>query len=573
PLFSLQAVEGKMFKPLALTIMYAMAGSLLVSLTITPVLASYFLKQSKDPEGDNSAIKAVKKIYMPILDKVLAHKKKVALIAAAAFFVSLLGFKFAGTEFLPYLDEGSIALNIVKFPTASLDESKKVGEMAEKILLEFPEVKTVVTKTGRAEIAEDPMGPEQNDLFIMLKPRKSWKTRSKEELMAAMSGKLSRIPGIKLNFSQPIALRVNELISGVKSDVAVKLFGYDLNILAETAEEIEHIIGDIKGAADVKVEQIAGFLQLDIEIDRRAIARYGINVSDINEVVETAIGGKVATTLYEEDKRFDILVRFPEERRNDEKSIGNILIQSPGGQKIPLAQLAKISIVEVPAQISREAGLRRVVVECNVRGRDMGSFIREARSKILPVEKSLPSNYFISWGGQFENQQRAMKTLSLVMPAVILLIFLMLFSAFGSFRPALLVMLNLPFALVGGIAFVLLFKITLSVSAVVGFIALFGTAVENGTVLVTFFSRLRREGLSLEEAIKKGCELRLRPLLLTTLTTMFGLLPLLWASGPGAEIQKPLAVVVLGGLVSSWVLTLIVLPALYGWFEKEEVEF
>jgi cobalt-zinc-cadmium resistance protein CzcA len=572
PLFSLQAVEGKMFKPLALTIIYAMAGSLLVSLTITPVLASLFLKRSKD-QGDNLATRIMKKLYMPLLDKVLAHRKKVALAAVVIFLVSLLGFKFVGTEFLPYLDEGSIALNIVKFPTSSLEESRKVGEMAEKILLEFPEVKTVVTKTGRAEIAEDPMGPEQNDVFIILNEHKYWKAKSKEELISKMSEKLIRIPGIKLNFSQPIALRVNELISGVKSDVAVKLFGYDLAVLAKTSEEIEHIIGGIKGAVDVKVEQIAGFLQLDIVIDRKAIARFGINVSDINEVIETAIGGKTATTLYEEDKRFNILVRFPEERRNDEKSIGNILITASNGQKIPLAQLAKISIVEVPAQISREAGLRRVVVECNVRGRDMGSFIREAQAKLLPIEKSLPSNYFISWGGQFENQQRAMKTLTLVMPVVILLIFIMLFSAFGSFRPALLVMLNLPFALVGGIAFVLLFKITLSVSAVIGFIALFGIAVENGTVLVTFFSQLRREGMPLEEAIKKGCELRLRPLLLTTLTTMFGLLPLLWASGPGAEIQKPLAVVVLGGLISSWLLTLIVLPALYGWFEKEEVEF
>jgi cobalt-zinc-cadmium resistance protein CzcA len=366
---------------------------------------------------------------------------------------------------------------------------------------------------------------------------------------------------------------VNELISGVKSDVAVKVFGYDLSILAEKAEAIERAISEIRGATDVKLEQIAGFLQLDIDIDRKAIARYGINVHDINEMVEMAVGGKVATTVYEEDKRFNILVRFPEERRSDEKAIGNILIPAPSGAKIPLSQLARISIVEVPAQISREGGWRRVVVECNVRGRDIGSFVQEAKTKVAQVEKSLPPNYFINWGGQFENQERAMRALSIVVPVVILIIFVMLFSAFGSFRPAALIMFNLPFALVGGILFVLLFKVTLSVSAAVGFITLFGTAVENGIVLVTFFSQLRREGLSLDDAIKKGCELRLRPLLLTTLTTMFGLVPLLWASGAGAEVQKPLAVVVLGGLISSWCLTLIVLPALYGWFEKEEVEF
>ncbi|HAZ10605.1 MAG TPA: CusA/CzcA family heavy metal efflux RND transporter [Candidatus Omnitrophica bacterium] len=572
PLFSLQEVEGKMFKPLALTIIFAMLGSLLVALTVTPVLCSYFLKPAKIEE-DNFWIRQVKKFYLPVLDKVLKRKKAAAVIAVIIFTAAMIGFKFVGTEFLPYLDEGSIALNIVKFPTSSLEESKHVGELAEKMLLEFPEVKTVVTKTGRAEIAEDPMGPEQNDVFIMLKPKKYWKARSKQELIEQIDKKLSIIPGIKLNFSQPIALRVNELISGVKSDVAVKIFGYDLRLLSEKAEEIEHVISGIRSAADVKLEQIAGFLQLDIDIDRKTIARYGINVSDINEVVETAIGGKVATMLFEEDKRFGILVRFPEERRADEKSIGNILISSPSGEKIPLAQLAKIAINEVPAQISRENGGRRVVVECNVRGRDIGSFVKEAKKKIASIEKNFPPNYFLIWGGQFENQERAMKTLSIIVPIVILVIFIMLFSALGSFRPALLVILNLPFALVGGIFFVLLFKITLSVSAVVGFIALFGTAVENGIVLVTFFSQLRREGLGLNEAIKKGCELRLRPLLLTTLTTMFGLVPLLWASGPGAEIQKPLAVVILGGLISSWCLTLIVLPALYGWFEKEEIEF
>jgi len=572
PLFSLQAQEGKMFKPLAITIMFVMSGSLLVALTITPVLCSFFLKGAKIQE-DNFGLRIVKRFYMPLLDKVLKHKKTTAIIACSIFVISMLGFKFVGTEFLPYLNEGSIALNVVKFPTSSLDESKKVGELLEKLLLKFPEVKTVVTKTGRAEIAEDPMGPEQNDLFIMLNPRKLWKAKSKQELIETMNKELSQIPGIKLNFSQPIALRVNELISGVKSDVAVKISGYDLRILSEKAEEIEHIVSEIKGATDVKLEQIAGFLQLDIEIDRKAIARYGINVSDISEVVETAIGGKIVTTLYEEDKRFAVLVRFPEDRRSDENAIGNILIPAPSGQKIPLAQLAKISVVEVPAQMSREAGMRRVVVECNVRGRDIGSFVREAKTKVAQIEKSLPPNYFMSWGGQFENQQRAMKTLSIVVPMVILLIFILLFSAFNSFRPALLIILNLPFALTGGILFVLLFKITLSVSAAVGFIALFGIAVENGIVLVTFFSQLRREGLSLDDAIRKGCELRLRPLLLTTLTTMFGLVPLLWATGSGAEIQKPLAVVVLGGLISSWCLTLIVLPALYGWFEKEEVEF
>jgi len=572
PLFSLQAVEGKMFRPLALTLMYVMAGSLLVALTITPVLGSIFIRAEKTTR-DNFAIRIIQKGYLRLLDKVLEHKKKTAFIAALIFCISLFLFKFVGTEFMPYLDEGSIAINVVKFPTASLEESKRIGIKIEKLLLEFPEVKTVVSKTGRAEISEDPMGPEQSDSFIMLQPKSQWRFPSKAALIKAFEEKLSILPGLKLNFTQPIALRVNELISGIKSDIAIKIFGYDLDILKEKAEEIEHAIAGIRGAEDVKVEQISGLLQLDIDIDRQAIARCGINVADVNDVVETAIGGKVVSTMYEGDRRFAIFVRFPERKRKGIQDIGNILVSNPNGVKIPLAQLATITEGEFPAQISRENSMRRVVIECNVRGRDIGSFVAEAQGKIQPIEATLPHDYFITWGGQFENQQRAMRTLSIIVPLVVLIIFVMLFSAFGSVKPALLVILNLPFSLIGGIFFVFLFKITLSVSAVIGFIALFGVAVENATVLVSFFIQLRRQGLTINEAIRQGCALRLRPLLLTTLTTMFGLLPLLWATGAGAEIQKPLAVVVIGGLISSWCLTLIVLPALYGWFEKEVVEF
>ncbi len=569
PLFALQAVEGKMFKPLAWTLIFAMSGSLITSLTIIPVIGSYLIRGNTTGE-DNAVIRWIKKLYLPALCAVISHRRTTTVISALVFAVSVFLFTRVGTEFLPYLDEGSIALNVVKYPTVSLDESKRIGNAIEKLLLEFPEVSTVVTKTGRAEIAEDPMGPEQNDLFIMLKPKQHWKAASKMELIGAMDKKLGAILGVKLNFSQPIALRVNELISGIKSDVAVKIFGYDLGILAEKTEEVEHILSSIRGAKDVKAEQISGFLQFDIEIDRSATARHGINVSDINDIVETAIGGKSVSAIYEEDRRFNISVRFPEERRNSAAAIENILIPSPGGQKIPLAQLAQIKLIEAPNQISHENGMRRVVVECNVRGRDIGSFIAEAQAKTGPIEKSLPSGYFISWGGQFENQARAMKTLLIVVPIVIFTIFVLLFSAFGSLKPALLVILNLPFSWVGGIVTVLLFQITLSVSAVVGFITLFGIAVANGTVLVAFFIQLRKEGVPLKEAIVRGCEIRLRPLLLTSLTAILGLIPVLWASGPGAEIQKPLAAVVMGGLVSSLCLTLLVLPTLYGWFEDEE---
>ncbi|MBF0217441.1 MAG: efflux RND transporter permease subunit [Candidatus Omnitrophica bacterium] len=569
PLFALQSVEGKMFKPMAFTLIFAMAGSLLISFTIVPVIGSYFIRGSAKNE-ESAVIRWVKRFYMPLLQKAIRARKTTALFALFLFIVSILLFRFVGTEFLPYMDEGSIAINIVKFPTVSLEESKRIGDQIEKMLLEFPEVGTVVTKTGRAEIAEDPMGPEQNDVFVMLKPKKLWKARSKMELIAQMEAKLLELPGIKLTFSQPIALRVNELISGIKSDVAVKVFGYDLALLAEKAEEIEHIIGGIHGAKDIKVEQIAGFLQLNIDIDRAAIARYGINVSDVNEIIETAVGGKAAGTVYEEDRRFDLVVRFPETRRNSEKAIGDILVTSPHGQSVPLGQIARIDLVEAPNQISRENGMRRVVIEANVRGRDIGSFISEAQKKIGKVEKELPSGYYIDWGGQFENQERAMRTLSVVVPVVMLIIFILLFSAFGSLKPAVLVLMNLPFALVGGIFTVLIFKITLSVSAVVGFITLFGIAVANGTVLVAFFIQLRREGMGLNEAIVKGCEVRLRPLLMTSLTATLGLVPVLLATGPGSEIQKPLAAVVMGGLVSSFALTMFVLPVLYGWIEKGE---
>nr|HPM43093.1 CusA/CzcA family heavy metal efflux RND transporter [Candidatus Omnitrophota bacterium] len=352
PLFALQAIEGKMFKPLAWTLIFAMTASLFVSLTIVPVISSYFIRGGKSKE-DNPAIRWIKRFYLPVLRFAVAKKHMTAMIAFVVLVVSVFLFRFVGTEFLPYLDEGAIALNIVKLPTVSLDESVRIGETVERLLMEFPEVSAVITKTGRAEIAEDPMGPEQNDLFIMLKPKNFWKAKSKAALIESMDKRLGRIPGIKLNFSQPIALRVNELISGIKSDVAIKIFGYDLARLEKTAEEIEHIISGIDGAHDVKVEQVSGFLQLDIDIDRAAIARYGVNVSDINNIVEAAIGGKSVGTVFEEDRYYSLAVRFPEERRSSEQDIANILVPASRGERIPLAQLARIRVIETPNQISR----------------------------------------------------------------------------------------------------------------------------------------------------------------------------------------------------------------------------
>ena len=563
PLFTLEQMEGKMFKPLATTMCFAMAGSLVAALTIVPVLCSLFLK-GHTTTRDNFSIRVLKIVYLPVLSLALRFRWVTVTVAVTLFGATLFLIPRLGTEFLPQLDEGSLAINVVRLPSASLEGSVAVGTVMEQRLLKFPEVETVVTKTGRAEISEDPMGPEQNDLVIMLHPEKEWKTgRTKEELVDAIKADLAVIPGVRLSFSQPIALRVNELISGVKSDLAVKVYGPDLDALKPQADKIAAIMGGIRGAEDVKVEQISGAAQVEVIADRKAIARYKIDLADINELIETAVGGKVATTMIEGQMRFAVLVRFPERARNDIEALGRLLVPAPDGTRVPLARLAKIVETESPAQVSREKGMRRVVVECNIRGRDMGSFVAETQSSLQSLTQALPTGYFIEYGGQFENQQRAMKRLGVVVPVSILLIFLMLFSALGSVRSAFLVIVNLPFALVGGILTMIALKINLSVSTAIGFIVLFGTAVENGVMLVTFFNQLRQEGLSTADAVRRGCELRLRPLMMTTLTTLLGLVPMMYATGSGSEIQKPLAAVILGGLASSLVLTLIVLPAIY----------
>jgi cobalt-zinc-cadmium resistance protein CzcA len=563
PLFTLEQMEGKMFKPLATTMCFALLGSLVVALTIVPVLCSVFLP-AKKKTTENIVTRSLQRVYNPALLFALKHRRATVAAAVFVFAATMPLIPFLGMEFLPQLDEGAIAINVVRLPSASLQGSVTVGTFMEQRLAKFPEVETVITKTGRAEISEDPMGPEQNDVFIMLYPESSWNTgRSKADLITAIQKDLSQIPGLRLSFSQPIALRVNELISGIKSDLAIKIFGPDLDILKENANQVAAIVGTIEGAEDVKVEQISGFAQVEIVPDRKAIARHKINLADINQIIETAIGGKVATTIVEGQMRFSALVRFPEKYRNNIEALRTILVPSPEGPRVPLGRLARIEEVEAPAQISRENSMRRVVVECNIRGRDMGSFVSEARELLKPIMASLPNGYFLKFGGQFENQERAMNRLSIVVPISIGLIFLMLFSAFGSVRSALLVITNLPFALVGGVLTIFLLGVNLSVSAVVGFIAVFGIAVENGTVLVTFFNQLRREGATAFEAVTRGCSLRLRPLVMTTLTTLLGLLPMIYATGSGSEIQRPLAAVVLGGLISSLLLTLIVLPTIY----------
>lgn len=482
---------------------------------------------------------------------------------------------------MPDLDEGAIAINAVRLPNASLDGSKDVGTFIEKrILAGFPEVTTVVSKTGRAEISEDPMGPEQTDIFIMLKPRKEWKTgRNKAELVEALQKELSVVPGLRLSFSQPIALRVNELISGVKSDLAVKVYGSDIKKLKDYADRIAGVLTGLRGAQDVRVEQVSGMEQVEITLNRQELARYGINVSDVNELIETAIAGKEATRVVDGQQRIATVVRFPDAERSDILSLERLILSGAAGERVPLSRVAKISTVEGPAQISREKSMRRVAAEANIRGRDLGGFVAEAKKSLAQIESELPPGYFLEFGGQFENQQRAMQRLSIVVPIALLLILFFLYLALGSLRDSLLVVLNLPFALVGGIIAVWVFRMNLSVSSAVAFIVLLGIAVQNGVVLVAFFRQLRAEGKSVDETVTTGCNLRFRPLLMTALVSFIGHFPMLYATGSGADIQKPLAVVVMGGLITSTLLTLIVLPTIYDWFEtradarieKEEV--
>jgi len=567
PLFTLEGFEGKMFSPLAFTISFALLGSLILSLTLVPALCVLFLKQAPH-EHDPFHISWLKRFYLSSLKPCVHHPGKVTLIALVALGSAFALSPFIGTEFLPALDEGSIAVQTFRIPSISLPQSLALQNQVEKILRQFPEVIDVVSKTGRADIASDPMGVELSDVMVTLKPRKEWKTtKSKDELVEKMRNALAELPGVASSFSQPIALRVDELVSGVKSAIGIKIFGEDLDVLKQNGDAVVRVLAKVRGAADVNVEKVSGLAYLQIEIDRDKIARYGINVADIQSVVETAIGGKEASKVYEGMKVFGLAVRFPEEARNDVEPIREILIASPTGALIPLGQIAKVEVREGPAQISREMAQRRVVIECNVTGRDLGGFVAEAKQKI-DSSIELPPGYFITWGGQFENQQRAMRRFSIVVPVTITGIFLLLFGSFNSVKQALLIIMNIPFALIGGILALVIGRFNLSVSASVGFIALFGVAVLNGVVMVSYFNELRREGMNLKLAVIKGSVLRLRPVLITAGVAALGLIPMLFATGPGSEIQKPLAAVVIGGLISSTFLTLFILPTLYNVFER-----
>ena len=570
PLFTLQEVEGKLFSPMAFTISFALAGSLIIALTVVPVLCSLLLTR-RLRHKENVILRTIRRMYRPALEKVVDHRGVTVAVALVLLVLSLALFPFLGSEFVPILDEGSILVRVTTAPSTSLVETTNIAQKLEKILLGFPEVKNVISKIGRAELGGDPEPVNNAELFIELAPQDEWRTAdTKEDLIAAMEARLSQFPGLLLNFSQPIAMRVDELISGVRAQIAIKLFGDDLETLLQKGNEIAAVVRNVPGAADVQVEQVAGQPYVQIKIDRRRIARYGINVSEVQQVVRALIGGTAVGQVFEGQKRYDIFVRLQKPFRKDVEAIKNILVSAPDGRNITLAQLATVSTVIGPKQISREANQRRLVIQLNVRGRDMGGFVEEARRRVQE-NVELPPGYFITWGGQFENQQRAMRRLAVIVPLTIGLIYLMLFLTFDSGKQAFLIILNVPFALVGGIVALFFSGQYLSVPASVGFIALFGVAVLNGVVMVSYINQLRLEGQELRQAVINGAMLRLRPVLMTALVASLGLIPLLLSTGTGSEVQRPLATVVIGGLVTSTLLTLFVLPTIYGWFEKERV--
>jgi len=573
PILSLTGIEGKMFKPMALTVVFALMGSLILSLTYVPAAMTWLLR-GRVSETESFVIRLAKRWYRPALSAAMHHRTPVLAAALALVVASGAVFAFMGSEFIPRLDEGALAVQIARLPSVSLTESVEIATKTEKVLRSFPEVTKVVSKTGRAEVATDPMGVDISDLYVELKPHAEWTSaRSREELIGKMAEALEeRVPTAVFSFSQPIELRVSELISGVRSDVAIKVFGDDLDTLKGVAEDIGRVVARVEGSEDVKVEQVTGLPQLQIKPDRARIARYGINVKDVNDMVEAVVAGKPAGAVFEGEQRFNLVVRLGEASSRDVESIGALLVPAPNGARIPLSDLADISVAEGPAQISREDTRRRIGVELNVRGRDIGSFVEEAQAAIAR-DVSLPPGYYLTWGGQFENLARASARLMIVVPLALFLIFVLLFTTFGSARQALLIYTGIPFAVVGGVFALALRGMPFSISAGVGFIALFGVAVLNGVVMVSYINRLREEGHSIADAVTEGAYTRLRPVLMTALVASLGFVPMALATSAGAEVQRPLATVVIGGLITSTLLTLLVLPTLYGWFERERVEY
>ena len=573
PIFALTGVEGKMFHPMALTVVIALLGAMILSITFIPAAVALFIGK-KVSEKENKLMVWAKQAYEPLLERALAARAVVVTIAGIAVVLAGLLATKLGSEFIPNLNEGDFAVQALRIPGTSLAQSVEMQQQIERTLKEkFPEILRVFARTGTAEIASDPMPPNISDAYVMLKPEADWPEpkRTRQELVEAVQAEVGKIPGNNYEFSQPIQLRFNELVSGVRADVAVKVFGDDMNVLESTARDVERVLKSIDGAAEVNVEQTTGLPMLTLNIDREKTTRYGINIADVQNTIATAIGGRDAGTLFEGDRRFDIVVRLPENLRGDMEAIQRLPIALPPATSangtarvnfIPLSEVATLEIAPGPNQVSREDGKRRIVISANVRGRDLGSFVTEAEAALASQVK-VPTGYWTTWGGQYQNLQSATQRLQIVVPVALLLVFTLLFAMFGNLKDGLIVFTGIPFALTGGILALWLRDIPLSITAAVGFIALSGVAVLNGLVMIAFIRNLRDGGASLDNAIREGALTRLRPVLMTALVASLGFVPMAIATGTGAEVQRPLATVVIGGILSSTALTLLVLPVLY----------
>ena len=567
PLFTLQGVEGKTFRPLAYTVALAMFGSLIFALFIAPVLSNLLMKRSakKGLGLADRVLNGLMNAYRPFVGFFVRERKWAVVLASGLLVIGAGIFPLLGSEFTPTLQEGTLVLRLTMAPSISLTESTETSLRVERRLMQIPEITQVVSRIGRGEVGAHADPINSAEMYLILKPEDQWRFDNQEALLDGIREGVGEIPGVRTNFTQPIQMSIDELLEGVRAELAIKLFGDDLDQLKQKADEIAAAVRGVRGAADVQADQISGTPQLRILIDRQAIARYGVNVEDVQRVVEAAVGGTAAGEVFEGIRRFDIYVRFAERARSTPKAIGSILIPAPGGALVPLSDLARVEEIVGPRQITRENNQRFITIQLNVEGRDIGTFVEEAQG-VIAERVQLPTGYFTTWGGQFRLQQEANRRLMVVVPITLLIILLLLYSSFNSLKNASLIVLNIPLALVGGIVALFITGQNLSVPASVGFIALFGIALENGMVLVTYLNQLIRDGTPMDKASVEGALLRLRPVLMTALTTALGLIPLLFSTGTGSEVQRPLATVVVGGLFTSTILTLLVLPALYKWF-------
>ena len=570
PLMTLQGMEGKMFAPLAYTIAIALFVSLVLSLTLTPVLSSYLLKGGAD--HDTWLIRTMKKPYVPMLEWAVANSKKTVSLAVAAFIGAILLLPFLGTAFIPEMKEGSVVPAMDRVPNISLQESLRMEREAMRLVMEVPGVKSAVSGVGRGESPADPQSQNESTPIVSLKPRDEWPEGwTQETIQEQIREKLKALPGVNIIMAQPISDRVDEMVTGVRADVAVKIFGDDLDLLKAKAAEIARVARGVQGASEIKIERVTGQQYLTVEIDRPTIARYGLNVGDVNDLIEAAIGGRHVTDVFEGERRFAAVVRLPERFRDNIEAIRNMLVPTPDGAQIPLSSLATIDVRDGPAQISRETGKRRIVIGINVANRDLGGFVAELQQKVK-AQVQLPEAYYFEWGGQFQNMERALGHLSVIVPITVAAIFFLLFLLFGSLRFATLIITVLPFASIGGVIGLFISGEYLSVPASVGFIALWGIATLNGVVLVSYIRGLRNEGMELMQAVVQGAKMRFRPVMMTATVALLGLVPFLFATGPGSEVQRPLAIVVIGGLITCTLLTLVVVPALYTWFDDKPFE-